>query len=239
MEPLSERATSSGGDRRIPAPDPITRDYLLLALRVGKALPGVVDAYFGPAELKAQVDDEAPFAAARLREDASTLEARILREVDDPDRQRWLQAQLVAFEAQAQTLAGDPLPYSDYIACLFDLTPERTDESVFESAAEELTRLVPSGELRSETMADRLTAWDAQFRIHPDRLPALVDWLMGHLRGGGPAPGPPGRRAGRVRLRLGWTVGRVQPVRGRLPDADRSQHGPGVQPGRPDRDGGP
>jgi len=182
MEPLSERATSSGGDHRIPAPDPIACDYLLLALRVGKALPGVVDAYFGPAELKAQVDDEAPFAAARLREDASTLEARILREVDDPDRQRWLQAQLVAFEAQAQTLAGDPLPYSDYIACLFDLAPERTDESVFESAAEELTRLVPSGELRSETMADRLTAWDAQFRIPPDRLPALVDWLMGHLR---------------------------------------------------------
>ena len=166
----------------MPAPDPIARDYLLLALRVGKALPGVVDAYFGPAELKAQVEAESPCTAARLREDASALEARVLREVGDPDRRRWLQAQLVAFEAQALMLAGDPLPYSDYVACLFDLEPEHTPESVFESAADELTRLVPSGERRSETMVDRLAAWDAQFKIAPDRLPALVDWLVAQLR---------------------------------------------------------
>lgn len=182
MEPPSERATSAGEDSQIPVSEPIARDYVLLALRVGKALPGVVDAYFGPPELKAQVDAEPPYTAARLREDASALEARLPGEVSDPDRGRWLHAQLVAFEAQAQMLAGDPLPYSDYIACLFDLAPERTDESVFESAAEDLTRLVPSGERRSETMADRLTAWDAQFAIAPDRLPALVDWLVGHVR---------------------------------------------------------
>ena len=182
MDPRSERVTSAGGDRSMPAPDPIACDYLLLALRVGKALPGVVDAYFGPTELKAQVEAESPYTAARLREDASALEARILREVGDPDRRRWLQAQLVAFEAQALMLAGDPLPYSDYVACLFDLEPEHTPESVFESAADELTRLVPSGERRSETMVDRLAGWDAQFKIAPDRLPTLVDWLVAQLR---------------------------------------------------------
>ena len=182
MEQVSEREIPAGGERRIPAPDPVARDYLLLALRVGKALPGVVDAYFGPAELKAQVDAEPLYTAARLREDASALEARILHEVGDPDRRRWLQAQLVAFEAQALMLAGDPLPYSDYIACLFDIEPERTPESVFESAADDLTRLVPSGEKRTETMTDRLATWDARFLIAPDRIPVLVDWLVAQLR---------------------------------------------------------
>ena len=43
------------------APDPIARDYLLLALRLGKLMPGLVDAYFGPAELKFQVQAEPPF----------------------------------------------------------------------------------------------------------------------------------------------------------------------------------
>ena len=170
------------GERQILAPDPIARDYLLLALRLGKLLPGVVDAYFGPAELKAQVDAEAPWTWTKMREDASRLEARLPREVPDPDRRRWLQAQRVAFEAHALMLAGDPLPYPDYLACLFDLEPEPMPESVFESAADDLVRLLPSGEMRSETVAHRLAAWDARFTIAPDRVPALVDWLVAQVR---------------------------------------------------------
>ena len=182
MELSDKRVPAVGGDRLVPAPDPIARDYLLLALRLGKLLPGVVDAYFGPADLKAQVDAEGPRTAAGLREEASALEARLVREVADPDRERWLRAQLVAFEAQALMLAGDPLPYADYLACLFDLDPEPTPESVFESAADDLARLLPSGEMRTETLTDRLAAWDAGFTIDPERLPAMVDWLVGQVR---------------------------------------------------------
>jgi hypothetical protein len=178
----NEQVPASGAERRMPAPDPIARDYLLLALRLGRLLPGVVDAYFGPADLKAQVDAEAPCTSTKLREDASTLESRLAREVPETDRRRWLQAQLVAIEAQALMLAGDPLPFPDYLTCLFDLEPERTPESIFESAADDLVRLLPSGEMRSETVADRLVAWDARFVIAPDRLPPLVDWLVGHVR---------------------------------------------------------
>jgi hypothetical protein len=56
----NERVPAAGGDRLIPAPDPIARDYLLLGLRLGKLLPGLVDSYLGPAAMKAQVADEAP-----------------------------------------------------------------------------------------------------------------------------------------------------------------------------------
>ena len=57
-----DRATrprsAAGGQRQIPIPDPIARDYLLLALRLDQHVPGLVDAYYGPADLKARVDME-------------------------------------------------------------------------------------------------------------------------------------------------------------------------------------
>lgn len=167
----------------IRTPDPIARDYLLLALRLGKVLPGLIAAYFGPADLRATVDAEPPRAASRLREEASALAARLPREVEAEDRRSWLEAQLVALEAQALMLAGDPLPYLDYAECLLGIVPERTPDAVFESAEEDLARLLPSGELRKEDVRDRLAAWNAQFMIAPDRLPAVVEWLTGDLRG--------------------------------------------------------
>jgi hypothetical protein len=182
MDQINEGVPAVDGARQFPAPDPIARDYLLLALRLGKLMPGIVDAYFGPADLKAQVDAEVPYTATKLREDASRLEARLSREAIADDRRRWLQAQLVAIEAQALMLTGDPLPYPDYLTCLFDLTPEQTPESVFEAAADDLVRLLPSGEMRSETVADRLATWDARFTIAHDRLPAMVEWLVGQVR---------------------------------------------------------
>jgi len=179
---LSNRASSATDRGGVPEPDPIARDYLLLALRLGTLMPGLVDAYFGPAELKTGVDEEPACTPARLREDASALEARLQREVRDEERRGWLHAQLVAIEAQALMLAGDPLPYPDYITCLFDLVPELTPELVFDSAADDLIRLLPSGELRTETVADRLAAWNARFRVAPERVPTVVEWLVGRIR---------------------------------------------------------
>jgi hypothetical protein len=182
MDSSTERVTLGGGDRPVQAPDPIAREYLLLALRLGRMLPGIVDAYFGPPDLKAQVDAEPECTPTKLREDASTMEARLVRDVPQEDRRRWLQAQLVAIEAQALMLAGDPLPYPDYVACLFDVSPEWAQESLFESVSADLMRLLPSGEMRSETVADRLAAWDAHFAISADRVPPLTEWLVALTR---------------------------------------------------------
>ena len=49
--PSAARAT-------VPVPDPIARDYILLGLRLDQHIPGLVDGYFGPADLKAAVDME-------------------------------------------------------------------------------------------------------------------------------------------------------------------------------------
>jgi hypothetical protein len=167
-----------GGQRTIPAPDPIARDYLLLALRLDQRSPGLVDGYFGPADLKAAVDMEQLRPAARLRDDAAALRARLPGEVPETDRRTWLEAQLVALETQAAVLAGETPPYEAHVERLFSIAPARRPESRFDHAAAELDDLLPG----HEPLVARLAAWDARFEIPPDRLPALVDWLVERFR---------------------------------------------------------
>ncbi len=175
---VASRVAAMGGTRTVPAPDPVARDYLLLALRLDQRIPGLVDGYFGPAELKAQVDMEQGRSAARLRDDAVALRERLAAEVAEPDRRAWLDAQLVALETQAAALAGDPLPYLDHVARCFAFRPPRRPDTEFDEAAAALDALLPG----EAPLTDRLEAWDARFEIRVDRLPTVIDWLVARFR---------------------------------------------------------
>ncbi len=82
---MTERIPAVGGVRDVPAPDPVARDYLLLALRPDQHRPGLVDAYYGPADLKAAADMESLRPPGRLADDAVELRERLRAEVEDPD----------------------------------------------------------------------------------------------------------------------------------------------------------
>ncbi len=167
-----------GGTRMVPAPDPVARDYILLALRLDQHIPGLVDGYFGPADLKATVDMEQLRAPARLRDDARALRGRLAAEVDDADRRAWFDAQLAALESQAAGLAGESLPYLDYVARCFAYAPPRYPDDIFEAAAARIGELLPG----DAPLADRLAAWDARFVVPVDRLPGVVEWLVARFR---------------------------------------------------------
>jgi hypothetical protein len=167
-----------GGERLVPAPDPIARDYLLLALRLDQRSPGLVDGYFGPADLKAQVDMEQLRAPARLADDAAALRARLPDEVADDARRRWLDAQLVALEAQARALAGDALPYLDHVERCFDFRPTRRPDSDFAMLRNRLEALVPG----AGPLPERLAALDATLTIPPDRVAEVADLVVARFR---------------------------------------------------------
>jgi len=172
------RTLAVGGEREVPVPDPIARDYLLLALRLDQRIAGLVDGYYGPADLKARVDTEQLRASERLAADAVALRARAALEVDEPDRRRWLDAQLLALEVQARALAGDGLPYLEHVTACFDHRPERTPEAVFDGAAAELETLLPG----RGPLAGRIVAWEERFTILVDRVRAVVDALLPGFR---------------------------------------------------------
>jgi hypothetical protein len=167
-----------GGGRQVRAPDPIARDYLLLGLRLDQHIPGLVDGYFGPADLKAQVDIGQVRAPASLAADADALLGRLPDEVADERRRDWLSAQLVALRTQAAALAGDELPYVEHLTRCFAWTPHRIDDAVFEAAAADLDAVLPG----PEPLADRVAGWDAQFVIAVERLPDVIDWLVLRFR---------------------------------------------------------
>lgn len=170
-----------GGTRTVPQPDAIARDYLLLALRLDQHVPGLVDGYFGPADLKARVDLEPLRPPARLRDDAAALRERLAGEVGGPhegDRRDWLDAQLLALETQAAALAGETLPYVEHLTRCFGWTPVRRDDAAFEAAAAELEAVVPG----DGPLDARLVAWDAASTIAPEALPPVVDWLVDRFR---------------------------------------------------------
>lgn len=167
-----------GGERHVPIPDAIARDYILLGLRLDQHIPGLVDAYFGPADLKAQVDTGQLHSPARLADQADALLARLPSDVADDQRRDWLAAQLVALRTHASGLAGGELPYLDQVTQSFAWTPVRRDDAIFDAAAAELDDLLPG----REPLADRLAIWDARFEIAVDRLPDVVDWLVDRFR---------------------------------------------------------
>lgn len=167
-----------GGTRQVPAPDAVAEDYILLGLRLGQRIPGLVDGYFGPAELKARVDTEQLRAPARLREDAVVLSERVSSEIDDPGRRDWLTAQLRALEAHAVGLAGDPLPYEAFVARAMGFAPPRRDDAEFRDALAVLDARLPG----VGAVNDRLAAWDRSLEVRVERLPAVVAWLVERFR---------------------------------------------------------
>jgi hypothetical protein len=178
--PADTRTTLAvGGQRRVPVPDPVAHDYLLLALRLDQHIPGLVDGYFGPADLKAQVDVEELRRPAELIDDAAGLLDRLPAGVSEPDRLDWLAAQVTALRTHAEALAGRDLPYLESVTRLFAWTPIRRDEAPFEAAAAEIDRLLPG----PGPLAARLAAWDAQFAVDVDRLPSVIAWLVERFRG--------------------------------------------------------
>ena len=170
---------AAGGSRQVPVADPIARDYLLLALRLDQHAPGLVDAYYGPADLKATVDVEELRSPARLVDDASALLDRLPAEVAESDRRGWLTVQVIALRTQAEALAGHSLPYLESVTRCFAWTPVRRDEAIFEEAAAGMDGLLPG----SGPLADRLAAWDARFVVPPERVAGVTAWLVERFRG--------------------------------------------------------
>ena len=168
-----------GGERMVPMPDAIARDYIVLCLRIDQQVAGFVDAYFGPADLKAKVELEQVRPVALLREDVAALRERIgASEVADPERRRWFAAQVAAIEVQLRALAGDPLPYAEHVAACFDYRMVRRPDAVYAAAATQLSDLVPG----DGPLVDRLAAWDARSFVPPAQLGAVIDRVIAVVR---------------------------------------------------------
>ena len=144
--------------------------YLELCLRLGRHVDGLVDAYYGPAEIKERVDQEEVRDPAALVQDAVSL----LEEADDG----WLGAQLVGLETVARRLAGEEIPYEDEVERCYGMRPEWVPEASFEAAHRELDEALPG----NGSLAERYQAWREGDGLQGDALAAVFDGLTEDFR---------------------------------------------------------
>jgi hypothetical protein len=145
--------------------------YLALAFRLDRHDEGLVESYYGRADLRSAVDAEAPVPPADL-----VAEAERLGE-DLPDG--WLRDQATALRARAGLVAGETWTYADEVRACFGVDPTHTTEDRLEAAYRNLEALLPG----PGPLVDRYRAWEASSRVAPDRVPALVDGVVELARG--------------------------------------------------------
>ena len=144
--------------------------YLELCLRLGRHIDGLVDAYYGPAEIKERVDAEELRDPAALVQDAASL----LEEAGDG----WLGAQLLGLETVARRLAGEEIAFEDEVERCYGVRPEWVPEESFEAAHRELDEALPG----NGSLAERYQAWREGDGLKGDALAVVFDGLAEDFR---------------------------------------------------------
>ena len=149
----------------------IAERYLLLGLRLGKHVDGLVDGYFGPAHLQETVDGEERVDPAALVDEARALTAEVASFDDDPQRTRWLAGQLEGLLCVAEMVAGSELPWREAVRRCYGIDVEETPEDRFAEAHGKLDAALPG----DGDVAERLQAWHQSQNVQPDVvLPAFA-----------------------------------------------------------------
>jgi hypothetical protein len=144
--------------------------YLELGLRLGRHVDGLVDSYYGPAELKEQVDAEELVSPAQLVQGASVLR--------DSLEEGYLRDLVHGCWTYARVLAGEQMSYSDEVEGSYGVRPERTPDAVFEQVHDELDALLPGDGLLEE----RRRAWRDRHLCPGDKAVAVLEDLLPLLR---------------------------------------------------------
>jgi hypothetical protein len=147
----------------------VERDYIRLGLRLGRHVDGLVDSYYGPQELKREVEAEPVRPPEELVGDAGML-------LDSTDG--WLRHQVVGLETVARKLAGEEIPYADEVERCYGVRPRRVAEEVFEAAHRRLDELLPG----DGSLAARYQAWREGDPLPRQRLAPALEALTAELR---------------------------------------------------------
>jgi hypothetical protein len=143
--------------------------FVLLGLRLGRHVDGLVDSYYGPQELKEQVDAEPLADPAELVAQADAL----LAQADG-----WLGDQVLGLRTYAGKLAGEEISYSDEVERCYGVRPERRGTDAYEAAHERLEELLPG----EGPLIERYQTWRLETAVPSDLVVALMQDTVAELR---------------------------------------------------------
>ena len=170
-----------------PAPsrmNTIAERYVKLVLAVGQHDADYVDAFYGPAEWKAEAERrklplaEIDTAAARLIADIPALSGADRRDELSVLRRDYLRRQLEALRTRVKMLQGAKLTFDEESQALYDAVAPLHPESYFADTLEELERLLPG----DGQLVDRYDAFRQTFIVPANRLARVFDRAIAECR---------------------------------------------------------
>ena len=160
-------------------PETIAERYVKLGLALEAHLPGYVDAYYGPAAWRAEVEAAGARPVAELAIEADALAEALDADPElDPQRHDFLATQVSAMQTSLRALRGEPLSLTEEAEGLYDIHPAWTDEAIFDEAHRELDDLLPPGGSLIERMIARRTALE----IPVEQVKSLLGEITAALR---------------------------------------------------------
>ncbi len=144
------------------------RSFVELALSVNQHLPGYVDAYYGPQEIRESVDTKRKVLLEELSSTLDQIDGSIDQDATLTEvRREYLSAELKAMQTTLRILKGEEIDIVEESEGLYGLTPSWTEESVFEEVHHVLEGLLPgSGPLaeRMESFKEKTTVPNKWFK---------------------------------------------------------------------------
>ena len=162
--------------------DDVASMYLTLELSMARHDPAHVDAYFGPDDIKEAAEERALSLDDIL--EASQLVKRILQTVETEDdellrmRKDGLLARLQALETRIAINKGDNLDFDAESLALFGSQAPHYDADHFQEILDQIDALLPG----DGPLAKRVEAFNDQFVIELDKLPAVFEAAMAECR---------------------------------------------------------
>jgi hypothetical protein len=175
-------------------PTAVVTGYLELGLALGRHIDGLVDAYYGPAELATRIADEPRRSPMRLVSEARELISAIDggADLDDPRetahddrggsadaaRRHWLRAQTIGLLTTARRLSGEEISYADEVELCYGVRPHPIERDVVEEAHKRLEAVVPG----SGRLEERFSTWRESHAVEPEKLIGVIETLADDLR---------------------------------------------------------
>jgi hypothetical protein len=162
--------------------DDVALRYLLLALRLGRHHPGLVDSYTGPSEVAEAVAGEEPIPPAELHGEALHLADAVADLATDTPLERrraaWLSDQHVALSALARQAGGEEMGFGDLAEELFDVQVRPEPGETFATARRMIEAALPGpGSLQA-----RLLEHEQSATLPPDEVIATLRSMAETMR---------------------------------------------------------
>jgi len=151
----------------------IGRDFVWLALGVAQHVPDLLQSYWGPQEWLETIIADPP-SLENLRDQGVMVATAVQKNSLPKNRRERLLRQTRTLLWLIRSQLGEQMMFSEQVRMLLDVQPESVNSSVFETAQEGLTTILPHGDSLNQRWVDWQTTYTTTAQ---DILPLLLQTL--------------------------------------------------------------